>query len=461
MGGLVFLRDEGKRTLLIVVSAVFYGFWDWRFLFLLYFSVLFNFFIYRKLISEKTEVSCQYLTIGVVVNLGLLGVFKYYNFFIDSLYDLLKIGHFDISEHAPLSIILPVGISFFTFQAISLIVDTFRGNVDKDVSLKELTLYITLFPQLVAGPIVRAGRLLPQIRVPNLVDLSALVKGLSQMVWGFFLKLCLANNAAPIADVAFNNPKVASSSQSLLGVLAFTVQIFGDFAGYSLIAIGIGTLLGYDFGVNFRNPYTAKSFSDFWKRWHISLSSWLRDYLYIPLGGNRGNSFSTFRNLSITMFLGGLWHGASYNFIIWGILHGTFLCVERALGISQYFLKSPSTVVSYLWQRSYSLIVFSGVVLAWIFFRASDLTTAMKLIDSIRDVQVNFLLESLVSLEYMRLVVCLLIYFVFQKLGVSSRLEGQNGMLQPNMAVPLLSILMVVILMFGNFTGQAFIYFQF
>ncbi len=461
MGCLAFFENEGKRTVLIISSAVFYGFWDWRFLFLLYFSVVFNFLIYRMIVSEDTEVSSKYLRFGVVINILILGFFKYYNFFISSLYDLLKFNHVDLSEYTSLSIVLPVGISFFTFQAISFLVDTLRGRVAKDISFKELALYITLFPQLVAGPIVRANRLFPQIRNPLLVDMSSLVTGSSQIVWGFFLKICVANNAAPIADLAFDNVSLVTSSQSLIGLLAFTAQIFGDFAGYSLIAIGIGTLLGFDFGVNFRNPYKAKSFSDFWQRWHISLSSWLRDYLYIPLGGSRGNIFLTYRNLFVTMFLGGLWHGASYNFIIWGILHGTFLCVERAFRVQQFTVMNQIAVLSYLGTCFYRFLVFGGVTFAWIFFRASDLQAAMKIIESISQVQLDDFLASLVSLDYMRLFGCLLIYLVLQKLGLSDKLEGLDRNWHPVGAVLLLSTLIVWIITMGNFNGQTFIYFQF
>ncbi len=461
MGSLIFFQDEGKRTVLVVASAVFYGFWDWRFLSLLYFSVGFNFFIYRMLISEETDVSRKYLRIGVVVNLLVLGFFKYYNFFLYSLYDLLEWSRMDLSHYAPLRLILPVGISFFTFQAISFLIDTFRGQVVKNVSLKELALYITLFPQLVAGPIVRANRILPLIRNPLIVDESSFIKGWSQIVWGFFLKLCVANNAAPIADVAFDNAFTVNSSQSLIGVLAFTAQIFGDFAGYSLIAIGIGTLLGYEFGVNFRNPYKAQSFSDFWQRWHISLSSWLRDYLYIPLGGNRGSSLATYRNLSITMFLGGLWHGASYNFIIWGILHGTFLCVERVFGIHQVLAIRPRSVLTWCLRRSYGGVVFTGVVFSWIFFRASDFSISMEIIESICRVSLFSFFMDLAKTEYMRLFTPLLIYYILQRAGVSARLEGLDVPFQPSIAVFLLSILIVGIITLGNFNGQTFIYFQF
>ncbi len=461
MGSLAFLQNEGKRTIILICSAVFYGFWDWRFLFLLYFSVFFNFYIYRKLIFEETVVSRNYLRLGVIVNLAVLGVFKYFNFFIQSFHDFLLFSSLDISEYTSLSLILPVGISFYTFQAISLIVDTFRGQVDRNISFKELALYITLFPQLVAGPIVRAERLLPQIRLPSPVDLTAFVKGSSQMVWGFFLKLCLANNASPIADVAFDNVGMVSSAQALLGVLAFTAQIFGDFAGYSLIAIGIGTLLGYDFGTNFRHPYAAKSFSDFWQRWHISLSSWLRDYLYIPLGGNRGSAFATYRNLSITMLLGGLWHGASYNFIVWGILHGTFLCVERALGLQQFFVNNQFKALSSLGGWVYRCLVFAGVVYAWIFFRASDLATAVKLIESICQVHLYSFIDQLVSLENMRFFGCLFLYFVLQKAGFVGKLESWDEGDHPVLAILLLSVLIVGIITLGNFNGQAFIYFQF
>jgi len=281
------------------------------------------------------------------------------------------------------------------------------------------------------------------------------------MVWGFFLKLCIANNAAPIADIAFDNVALVKSSQSLLGVLAFTAQIFGDFAGYSLIAIGIGTLLGYDFGVNFRNPYKAKTFSDFWQRWHISLSSWLRDYLYIPLGGNRGKPLVTYRNLSVTMFLGGLWHGASYNFIIWGLLHGSYLCVERALGVNQAFDKISTTVVADFLKYSYRAVVFAGVVLGWIFFRSADFPSAVVLIESISEINFASFGGSLVNSDYMRFFGALLVYFVLQKAGISNRLEGLDGGLHPVMAVLLLSALIESILALGNFNGQAFIYFQF
>ena len=301
-----------------------------------------------------------------------LGFFKYYGFFLNSLQDVMfAIG---LQRDLPfLQIILPVGISFFTFQAISYVVDVYRGDVAYREKPLDVLLYISLFPQLVAGPIVRAADFLPQLERQAQLTRSAVVGGLVLCWFGLMKKMVVANYlAADLVDPVFLDPGSYSSLMVLLATYGYAIQIYCDFSGYSDIAIGTAALLGFHFKVNFNQPYRATSLQDFWRRWHMSLSQWLRDYLYIPLGGSRFGTWKTYRNLFVTMFLGGLWHGAAWNFVIWGSLHGAWLGMERALGVG-----SAKTVRWHLilgW-----IVTFHVVCAAWIFFRASDLPTALNM----------------------------------------------------------------------------------
>ncbi|MEE9315444.1 MAG: MBOAT family O-acyltransferase [Rhizobiaceae bacterium] len=377
------IKDRGlaRKFLLLGASYLFYGWWDWRFCFLLLVASLVAWSSGVLLDNASGERQPKTI-VGIAITLlfSVLALFKYYGFFLSSLQDLLfSIGW---QRDLPfLQIVLPVGISFFTFQAISYVVDVYRDEVSarkRSVEgLVDVLLYISLFPQLVAGPIVRAADFLPQLeRVPVLTKL-AVSSGLTLCLFGLFKKMVVANYlATDIVDPVFLDPSSYSSLMILLAVYGYAVQIYCDFSGYSDIAIGTALLLGFQFKQNFNQPYRAQSLQDFWRRWHMSLSQWLRDYLYIPLGGSRFGAWKTYRNLFITMFLGGLWHGAAWKFIVWGSLHGAWLGAERALGIRAQ--KTSGAGRFFGW-----LITFNVVCAAWIFFRAANMESALDMFEGL------------------------------------------------------------------------------
>ena len=359
-------RENDRRKLfLLAASYVFYGWWDWRFCFLLLASSLLNWLVGRAL-SVTPPGSRGWLTaLGVVINLGILGFFKYYGFFVESAADILQSVGME-RDLIFIQVILPVGISFYTFQGISYVVDVKRGEVEARRSLTDVMLYISFFPQLVAGPIVRAKDFLPQLEATPRLSREAAALGLLLIVWGLFKKTVIASELAEgIVDPVFFDPSYYGPVDLLFGVWAYAVQIYCDFSAYSDIAIGCAALLGYRFQRNFDQPYRARSFQDFWRRWHISLSTWLRDYLYIPMGGSRGSAGATNRNLFITMLLGGLWHGAAWTFIAWGALHGAALVIERMAGLA----KSRRGIISLV-------LTFHAVCLGWILFRSSTFDLA-------------------------------------------------------------------------------------
>jgi alginate O-acetyltransferase complex protein AlgI len=390
---------EARKAFLVAVSYIFYGCWDWRFTALLATSSLMNYAAGRLLaVTESDSGRRQLVAIAVVLNLGILAFFKYYGFFLESLSDTLtSIG---LARDLPfLEIILPVGISFFTFHGISYVVDVYRGKIPAEESPLDVFLYISFFPQLVAGPIVRAADFLPQLKTEPKLDRAMVANGIVLILIGLFKKMVIANYLAnELVDGVFFDPSAFSGPDLLLGVYGYAVQIYCDFSGYSDIAIGIAGLLGYHFKPNFAQPYRSASLREFWRRWHISLSSWLRDYLYKPLGGSHQGTLFTYRNLLITMLLGGLWHGAAFTFIVWGAIHGSALAVERMLAAFKPQPAPALQLVGYGYGpmgrvlavgasggqalgRALSVFVtFNIVCLAWIFFRADSLDYALTYI---------------------------------------------------------------------------------
>ncbi|WP_419808625.1 MBOAT family O-acyltransferase [Sphingomonas sp.] len=364
------LSNEWRKIALLLASWFFYGAWDGRFVALLIASAVVNWALARAIVaSPKPGVRRGLVTLGVVANLTVLGFFKYVGFFSEQLADLL--GLIGLARDVPLlTALLPVGISFFTFQAISYLVDVHRGKVPA-AGLLDLTLLMSFFPHLVAGPIVRASDLLPQFATAPRANRGRATAGLLLIVWGLFKKTVIASElASALVDPAFFDPSARSSFDLLIGAYGYAVQIFCDFSAYTDMAIGIAALLGYTFPRNFDQPYRARSLQDFWRRWHISLSSWLRDYLYIPLGGSRGGTAFVCRNLMLTMVLGGLWHGASWNFIIWGGWHGAVQCWERVWRTERPRWWRPLPV----WAAVF--VTFHIVLIGWIFFRAPTFADA-------------------------------------------------------------------------------------
>jgi len=367
-----------RKLALLGASYFFYGYWDWRFAFLLAASTIVNWAAGWLLFGEANETRRKWIAgLAIAANLLVLGFFKYYGFFIESLDGLLRsIG---LERDLPfIEVVLPVGISFFVFQGISYVIDAYRRDLPRAYSLLDVAVYKSLFPQLVAGPIVRAADFMPQLEQPPRRDAIFLGMALLLILWGLFKKAIIANYlATELVDPAFLAPSEYGGLDLLLAVYAYAVQIYCDFSAYSDIAIGVAALLGYHFMRNFDQPYRAQSLQDFWRRWHISLSSWLRDYLYIPLGGNRKGKVRTYVNLMITMLLGGIWHGAAWKFVLWGAMHGGGLAVERALGWGEHPRRTP-------WGRVLAVVlVFHFVCLAWIFFRASSMENALAVIEGI------------------------------------------------------------------------------
>ena len=366
------LRGNSRRKgLLTAASYVFYGAWDWRFLGLILFITAISYIVGMRIAPGQGTARQRkgWITLGIVAALLVLGVFKYFNFFADSFADFAGMIGLTVGQ-VTLKIVLPVGISFYTFQAISYLVDTYRGDIKPDRSLMDIAFYIAFFPQLVAGPIVRAADFIPQMETARRWADVNVRAALILFLIGFVKKACISDNIAPYVDMVFDNPESFTALSMIGGVFLYGIQIYCDFSGYSDMAIALAALLGYKFPQNFDSPYLSANIQDFWRRWHISLSSWLRDYLYIPLGGNRRGNARRDVNLMTTMVLGGLWHGASFNFVIWGGLQGIALIVER---IWSKLVASRFPAMGWAGAVLGAAMTFYWVNLAWIFFRAPTL----------------------------------------------------------------------------------------
>jgi alginate O-acetyltransferase complex protein AlgI len=363
-----------RKGLLLLGSYIFYAAWNPPYIAILLFSTTLDWWLAR-LIWKSRDQRCRriLLAVSVVANLSLLGFFKYGDFLLQNFITLADV--FGVIYVPPSwSIVLPVGISFYTFASLSYTLDVYRGEIDADVGLRDYALFVSFFPHLVAGPIVRARAFLPQLREPRRASRAQVGWGLAMVFMGLFSKTVLADSLfAPIADAVYAAPDKYSALDTWAGVIGFSAQIYYDFSGYSLCAIGLALCFGFAFPDNFRHPYAARGFSDFWRRWHISLSTWLRDYLYIPLGGGRQGMRKTCRNIMLTMLIGGLWHGASWMFVLWGGLHGFFLVAERLVnsGKSDASPKQRNAI-------GYTLLTCLLVTLAWIPFRAPSTHVASE-----------------------------------------------------------------------------------
>ncbi|MFV0144774.1 MBOAT family protein [Empedobacter stercoris] len=374
-----------QNILLLIASYYFYGCWDWRFMFLLGFSTLLDYYSGIK-IEEATSQNLKkiWLTISIGINLGFLGFFKYYNFFADSFAEMLN--GFGLNVHPwTLQIILPVGISFYTFHGLSYIIDIYYNRIKAERNIVDYSVFVSFFPLLVAGPIERATHLLPQIKKTRVFNYSQAVDGMRQILWGLFKKMVIADNCAIYANEIFSNPESQSGSNLVLGAIFFAFQIYGDFSGYSDIALGVARLFGIELLKNFNYPYFSRDIAEFWRRWHISLSTWFRDYLYIPLGGSRGGNWMRVRNTFIIFIVSGFWHGANWTFIFWGFLNALFI-------MPSILLKTNRTNLEIVAQDRFfptfrelfnMMLTFALTVLAWIFFRANSITHAFEYIGGI------------------------------------------------------------------------------
>jgi len=447
-----------------IASAIFYAYWDWRFLFLLYYVSLVSWFCGRKIAQGRTDRDRKFfVVISITSCLTVLGIFKYFDFFTTSFLSVTAAFGLPLDVHVA-RIVLPVGISFYTFHALSYTIDIYRRKLARPADFLSVTVYLSFFPQLVAGPIVRAHRFLPQIARGPIFSPRKIKTGLLIIVWGYFLKIAVADSIALVIDPIFATPTMYSAGDRVFSIIAYSFQIYGDFAGYSFVAIGLAKLQGFDFPANFLAPYFSRSVGEFWRRWHISLSSFLRDYLYIPLGGNRHGRLQEYRNLFVTMFLGGLWHGASYNFIIWGSLHGVYLACQRLLSDTVrrlgFEVALPTKIAALRWVEIgvKMATVYALVVFAWIFFRIQHFSDATQFIRDIAAWQGGATLHSK--------------FLVFKAIGLIAIVVGVDaifinrrrlvGLLHRPLALcGAMALIASGIELFGSFGGGAFIYFRF
>ncbi len=452
----VFRHQNLRKWLLLVASLVFYITWNVPLVSLLIFCILMNYFCGIQ-VSDRHHHRKLWVWISVVINLGILAVFKYLDFGIQTAAELCRAIGFQVNPGS-FDLILPLGISFFTFQSMGYVIDIYRGKYQPYRSFMDFALFVSFFPQLIAGPIVRADFFLKSLEVSkNPILLKNVNNGLFLLTVGIFKKAVLADNSAHIANMVFHNPQGVSSLLTLFGVLAFASQIYFDFSGYTDMARGLGRMLGIELPENFNRPYIAANIRDFWKRWHISLSTWLRDYLYISLGGSRCSSLKTYRNLFLTMLLGGLWHGASMNFVIWGGIHGSLLTLEHYLNKTSWasFINGNGSWKSLLWKIG----TFVFVCFAWIFFRAETFGAAMEILRSLGDFSGYANLSELNLFRPQNWLFGLILPFVY--IFLAERYSpSDTSSLAPLPRAILFCIFFSLILLVSGATNE-FIYFQF
>ncbi|MFN0276270.1 MAG: MBOAT family O-acyltransferase [Chitinophagales bacterium] len=452
----VFQKTLRRRNFfLLVVSYIFYGWWDWRFLSLLFLTssidYITGFYLDR---TQKQQARKYLLAVSLVTNLGVLAVFKYYDFFVTSFVDAVESIGLNLHTET-LHIILPVGISFYTFQSLGYSIDVYRKNLKASNDIIAFLAFVSFFPQLVAGPIERAKQLLPQFIEKKTFDYAYAVSGLRLMLWGFFKKIVIADNAAIFVDKVYSSPEAFAGHNILIATFLFAIQIYCDFSGYSDIAIGCARLFGFDIMKNFNDPYFALSPKEFWRRWHISLSTWFRDYVYIPLGGNKNGDNKTIANLFLTFLLSGLWHGPNFTFIAWGALHGTAVSVQTFFEQRKVHF-NVSKYVS-------GMFTFLFVCFCWIFFRAENLSDAGTLLKNIFDGQ-HAEKTKLFQSAGACIVLCQsLALFVVLEVGIrNKRLQKKFFAFKKPLRWAIYYLLVFYIIFFGAFDNPpSFIYFQF
>jgi D-alanyl-lipoteichoic acid acyltransferase DltB (MBOAT superfamily) len=452
------LKGRARMWLCLLSSYLFYGWWDWRFLGLVMFTTILDFSLGIIIHESKSESKkLAMVKLSVLMNLGFLGFFKYFNFFIDSFATLLRSFGVEPAWHT-LHILLPIGISFYTFQSMSYTIDVYRKEFEPERDFFRFATFVALFPQLVAGPIVRARHFLPQFREEKKFEEHRFKEGMTQIIWGFFKKVAIADTLAPFVDQAFGMPSMFSSMHLSIAVFFYSFQIYCDFSGYSNIACGLAQIMGFDFPWNFRTPYFSKNFSEFWTRWHISLSSWLRDYLYISLGGNRKGTFGTYRNLMLTMLIGGLWHGANWTFVFWGFLHGSYLVLQRLLNTP--LSKVQQALPKIIWNLVAVLTVYLLTCFAWVFFRATNFTDAWAIIKGIVSLEGfswgTVINKFLVMKGLILIGILLTAEIAHQYINLQAEAVKNTGF-----RIASLTILLCLLAMFGTFGAKSFIYFQF
>jgi D-alanyl-lipoteichoic acid acyltransferase DltB (MBOAT superfamily) len=463
--GLYWLLGRRSRTaqnaIVVLASYTFYGFWDWRFLSLILFSTGVDFFVGRALgRSEDSVIRKRLLWLSVAVNLGLLGFFKYYNFFVEELVNRFLFAGGTMRVET-MRIILPVGISFYTFQTLSYTIDVYRRKMEPTTDFLGFASFVSFFPQLVAGPIERATHLLPQFYSKRSFNDVLAVAGLRQVLWGLLKKVVIANQCAEVANEIFNNYDHYHGSTLVLGAVMFAFQIYGDFSGYSDIAIGTSKLFGFDLKQNFNYPYFSRDIAEFWRRWHISLSTWFRDYLYIPLGGSRGTVALNVRNVFIIFLVSGFWHGANWTFIVWGAVHALFFLPLLLLGKNRVHLSESSSSVHWkirVKEMGLMLLTFVQVSFAWIFFRSNDLGQSWDYIQ-------RMVSEGLISMPAIRpkeLFVLIVVFLMIEWKGRRGQfaIESLGAQWPATLRYAFYFVLIFSLFWFSGAPEQ-FIYFQF
>jgi alginate O-acetyltransferase complex protein AlgI len=449
------LGFRAQNVFLLVASYVFYAAWDWRFLSLLVFQSLVDYFAGLTIgRSDDERLRKRVLMAAIGINLSVLAVFKYYGFFVDSAHRMLQ--WFGLDFNPPLlEVLLPIGISFYTFQSITYSFDVYRRRLGPTRSLINYAVFVAYFPHMVAGPIQRANHLLPQIERPRArPDGEKVRSGLFLILLGLFKKVAIADAVAIVANQAFEAGGSAGSVSLLIGLVAFALQIYGDFAGYSDIARGVSRLFGIELTRNFEQPYLSRNITEFWRTWHISLSTWLHDYLYIPMGGNKRGKFATYRNLVVTMLLGGLWHGASWTFVVWGGLHGLLLAGHRALG--GYVPRGRLAPLR--WSDVPKILTtFATVSLVWVFFRAATFTEAVDYLQGLFSFQPGPVNSS-------DLIVVLVSAASLLTIDLAQRVTNSHAAVllwRPALRGATYALLFLAVVMWSGGEAQPFIYFQF
>ncbi len=462
----VFKNLKIQNLFILAASYFFYAWWDWRFLFLIIFSTIVDYFL-GLFLDKQLNISKRKLLlyVSLFVNLGFLGVLKYYNFFIDSFIDAFSFFEITLSVNT-LHIILPVGISFYTFQTLSYTIDVYRKKIEPTRDFIAFAAFVTFFPQLVAGPIERATHLLPQFYKKRIFNYENSVTGIRLILWGFFQKIVIADGCAPYVNDIFENFENYSSATLVFGSILFSFQIYGDFAGYSNIAIGVSRLFGFDLMRNFKYPYFSRDIAEFWRRWHISLSTWFRDYLYIPLGGSKGNINSQIRNVFIIFIVSGFWHGANWTFIIWGALNAIYFLPLLLLNKNRKYVNefNKYTNIPSLKMVLQMGLTFTLTTFAWIFFRSNSLAEALDFIHHIIINKSYLKISSSYTYNHnVRPLILYLLFFVLMEWWGRNSEQFVNPYLMKHGSLRYIVYVMITLVIILNIKNEAsgFIYFQF
>ncbi|MGB0981439.1 MAG: MBOAT family O-acyltransferase [Winogradskyella sp.] len=444
---------KAQNILVLAASYLFYGWWDYRFLSLILLSTIVDYAIGISIYnSKKTNIKKWLLLLSVVFNLGVLGFFKYYNFFVDSWVELASAIGYEITSLWTLNIILPVGISFYTFQTMSYTIDIYRKNLEPTKNFISFASFVSFFPQLVAGPIERATHLLPQILKKREFNYQQSVDGLRLIIWGLFKKVVIADSLAPLVNDIFANYQDCSGATLWLGAIYFAFQIYCDFSGYSDIAIGISKLFGFELMSNFKFPYLSRNIGEFWRRWHISLSTWFRDYLYIPLGGSKKGKWLSFRNILIIFSVSGFWHGSNWTFIAWGFIHAMLYVPSFVFNTNRKYTSSivaEHTLFPTIKEVFQIATTFFFVTIAWVFFRSDSITIALEYV---KGMFLNFSTSS----QYIEGLIYVFIIIVFD--WINRKNERKYNRLLNYKAVIFIATLFIL---FKFNSINQFIYFQF